>query len=735
MPTCLRPLALAISFLAVFGMGKALYGQDSSGGSVAPASVLAAHQDWTLRVSGSDMKAREKAIKYGQQAGAAYDSGNFSRAASLYVQELQLETRHKVRPDIFLQLGNSFEKQGDFNDAYDAYILMTPPSVPENRVLMPPLREDKATQAAQMLLDHIQYYGIARLDSDQAFLTLARILRHFDKVSEAQAFEEEARIRKEAEEAFDASLNSGASWMANCEAEAQVFDRENRPELAAAMRAYGQAHEGEFSSGTVGSQANQSALSLILQGLAVGMSGTMMARNAGPPSPQRVPMESRGPVQPNMPVRQTAPSQAGTARVSPNVPGERAPTPIIPTPMPNYPPAAPSNGRSYPTPPQGSNTPSNTGTAPNAPNGRTPATGPTTPSPNYPPPTPGSNTPPNTSAGIAGGSASYAPGTPTGFCNPGDGLGNTCSGSSQPPAPNNVQSPPNGGWVNGDRPNSGGPLLSSANLSPAPNVSNAVPTGQPSVDASAEDTSDLSGDNQMAANSDSGNPSAGSTASDASTAAGSDWADPLTDPDASPDTELAPNPSPQEIAGALDAGISNSGETSATPVATVAGSDSWDAFSSASPTDFDLSSNNVPPDGTTNSTPDAADAQIDAAMGNATTIKETLSTEVGEGQTFLSTNEASSTLTDQGIGAVGAVAHQLNHIVNDLESAVQTGDVTPEQINAGVLALPGMLQDPLVPDTVKSIQGDVGKFQNDANYALKQVHSVSCLFFYTSSCQ
>jgi hypothetical protein len=259
--------------------------------------------------------------------------------------------------------------------------------------------------------------------------------------------------------------------------------------------------------------------------------------------------------------------------------------------------------------------------------------------------------------------------------------------------------------------------------------------GQPATEANAGDGSNSSGANQMAADSDSNNDSVGSTASGAATAAGSGWKDPLTDPGASPDTELAPNPSPQEIAGALDAGISNSGETSATPVATVAGSDSWDAFSSASPTVLNSSSNNTSPDGTTNSTPDAADAQIDAAMENAKTIRDTLATEVGEGQTILPTNEASETITGQGIGAVGAVAHQMNHTINDLESAQQGGDVTPEQINADSEALPSKLVYSLVPDSVKNIQEGLDKFQNSASYVTKQVHSVSCLFFYTSSCQ
>jgi hypothetical protein len=239
----------------------------------------------------------------------------------------------------------------------------------------------------------------------------------------------------------------------------------------------------------------------------------------------------------------------------------------------------------------------------------------------------------------------------------------------------------------------------------------------------------------MASVSDSGNDSVPSTANDDSTAGDSGWTDPLTDPSASSDTGLAPNPSPQEIASALDAGISNSGETSATPVATVADSGSWDAFSSASPTVFDPSSNNVSPDGTTASTPDAADAQIDLAMEKAKTIKETLGTEVGEGQTFLPTNEASETLTEQGIGAVGAVSHQLNHIVNNLDSARQSGDVTPEQINADLEALPSKLQVSLVPDTVRNIQEDLDKFQNGVNYVTKQIHSASCLFFYTSTCQ
>jgi tetratricopeptide (TPR) repeat protein len=711
---------------------------------VDPASVLAAHPDWALRASPSDTSALHQANQYGNQARAAYSRGNYDLAVPLFIKELQLDRRKKARPGHLLLLGNSFAKLGDFQNAYDAYILTTPERVPPNRNLMPRLPDDKGTQAAQALLDGIQNCS-AGCYLAPTYLGVAGILRHFGKTKEAQGFEEEARISQEAQDAFEASINSGASWMVNCETEAKVYDRENRPELAAAMRAYGEAHAAQFSNETVGSQANQSALSLILQGLAMGMSGAMMARNVGPPSPQRVPMESRGTVRPNMPVNQTTPSQPGTAYVSPNAPGERAPTPGSTTPVPNRP-VAPSTGRNYPPPTPGSNAPPNTSTAPNAPNERAPAAGPTTPAPNYPPPapssgrnypppTPGSNTPPNTSTGIAGASGRYAPGTPIGYCNPGDGLGNTCSGSSQPPASNNAQGPPTGGWVNGDRPNSGGPLLSSANLSPAPNVSNAVPTSQPSVDASAEDTSDLSGDNQMAANSDSNNDSGGGNpeASDAtpgSTGADSGWADPLTDPGAPSGGGVTANPSQQDIASTLDTGLSNSGETSATPVGTVADSGSWDAFSSGSPSPSpsDLSLDAVSPNGGAATVSDAADQQIDLDMQKAGAIDEGLSN-------VLPTNEASGDIRKQGVEAVGAMAHQMNHIVNDLNSALQNGNVAPEQINADTQALPIKLLEGSAPEWMKNIQEDSNRFQNGLNYVTKQVHSTSCLFFYTSSCQ
>jgi tetratricopeptide (TPR) repeat protein len=328
------------------------------------------HPEWLPISDGDARKNLHKANEDRNEGVKEYDQGRYDKAAELLQAALPLYQRQRPRNYVFIMLGDSFERLGDFDNAYDAYILATPSVVPANRVVIAGLPDDRARNAAQSLLDNIQLCAPC-LEQSRPYVGLAGIMRHFGRIAEAQAFEEEARIRKEADDAFHTHLNArpNDSLQSMCEDSAAVYERENRPALAEAVRAYAAQHEGDADS-SIGSQANQSTLSLILQGLAVGMSGAMMARNAVPPIPQHVPMESRVPVQPNVPARQTAPSQAGNGRVSPNVPGERAPIPITTIPMPNYPPAAPSNGRSYP-PPLGSNPPSNKGTAP--PNGRTPA--------------------------------------------------------------------------------------------------------------------------------------------------------------------------------------------------------------------------------------------------------------------------------------------------------------------------------------------------------------------------
>jgi tetratricopeptide (TPR) repeat protein len=268
------------------------FGQTPNSGmadqSGAPVAGARSHPEWLAVSDGDARKNLHKANENRNAGVAAYDQGKYDKAAALLQASLPLFQRQKLRQYVFVMLGDTFEKLGDFESAYDAYILASPSVVPSNRVVITGLPDERAREAAQSLLDSIQLC-VACLEQARPYLGLAGIMRHFGRIAEAQAFEEEARIRKEADNAFDAvpaGVYSNESLKAMCGAAAAVYERENRPALAEAERAYAAqaernadpaiaeaerayaaAHEGD----SIGSQANQTALFRILQALTNGM--------------------------------------------------------------------------------------------------------------------------------------------------------------------------------------------------------------------------------------------------------------------------------------------------------------------------------------------------------------------------------------------------------------------------------------------------------------------------------
>jgi hypothetical protein len=224
----------------------------------------------------------------------------------------------------------------------------------------------------------------------------------------------------------------------------------------------------------------------------------------------------------------------------------------------------------------------------------------------------------------------------------------------------------------------------------------------------------------------------------------SGWSDPLSNDTASSnegpasdDGRAYPVPTQEEIANTLNTGVSNSGEVSATPVATVADSSKWDQFSSSETSQFNYTSTSSSAASDTNGPAlDATDQQIDQGMLIAGKNKEALAQ-------ILPTNDISDNITDQGIAVEGAVAHQMNRVINDADSSgifstTSTGNAgSVEQINSDVVgftpaigntfanAIPGYKYATAIDQDVTSVQ----------SYVEKKVQWASCLFSFDPYCK
>jgi len=227
------------------------------------------------------------------------------------------------------------------------------------------------------------------------------------------------------------------------------------------------------------------------------------------------------------------------------------------------------------------------------------------------------------------------------------------------------------------------------------------------------------------------------------------WTDPLAADVASSNGELAsddggayPVSTQEEIANTLNTGVSNSGEVSATPVATVADSNNWNQFSSSSETPpSDSASASSPSTGSdTNAAgPDPTDHQIDRDMLIAGKDKDALAK-------ILPTNDISDNITDQGIAVEGAVAHQINHVINDADSSGIFSTTSPssgaslEQMNSDLVGFTPAIGNTFanaIPGYkyANAIDQDLTNLGNPVEKVEKKVHSFLCQFSLDPYCK
>jgi hypothetical protein len=224
----------------------------------------------------------------------------------------------------------------------------------------------------------------------------------------------------------------------------------------------------------------------------------------------------------------------------------------------------------------------------------------------------------------------------------------------------------------------------------------------------------------------------------------SGWSDPLSADSvsssggpASDDGRTYP-PTQEEIANALSIGVSNSGEASATTVATVANASDWGQFSS-SPTS---------PSTSASASPSAVGSEVNAVATDATDDQidnaiRKVKAEKGALSNILSSNEASEKITDQGIEVYGSVAHQMNHVINDADSSGifstswSGNGASTEQIDSDVAGFGPAIGNALgnaIPGYkyLNAINQDLTNLQSSVT---KKVESISCLFSFDPYCR
>jgi hypothetical protein len=211
---------------------------------------------------------------------------------------------------------------------------------------------------------------------------------------------------------------------------------------------------------------------------------------------------------------------------------------------------------------------------------------------------------------------------------------------------------------------------------------------------------------------------------------------------ASDDGSAYPVPTQQEIANTLNTGVSNSGEVSATPIATVADSNNWNQFSSSSETSPSNSTSASSPStgsDTNAPAPDATDQQIDRDMLIAGKDKDALAK-------ILPTNDISDNITDQGIAVEGAVAHQINHVINDADSSGFFSTASPgsgasvEQMNSDLVGFTPAIGNTFanaIPGYkyANALDQDVTNLRNSVEKVEKKAQSFLCLFSFDPYCK
>ena len=212
----------------------------------------------------------------------------------------------------------------------------------------------------------------------------------------------------------------------------------------------------------------------------------------------------------------------------------------------------------------------------------------------------------------------------------------------------------------------------------------------------------------------------------------SGWSDPASPDVVTHETEPAPSqptaelasPNVAEVTQTLNDGtaVAAATEVSPTPVAQVADASDWDQFIAAQPRT--PSNDTMPPPPDERPQPDATDEQIDRGMLIAGKEKDALSK-------MLPHNDISDAIMDNGIKIIGSEAHQMNHVLNDLDGALR-GDVPVEKINSDIEGFGPALTDPLIPDSVKTLDRELTKFKDTVT---KKVNSISCMFSFDPYCK
>jgi hypothetical protein len=185
-----------------------------------------------LFIAGASARS-DAAIKY-SEARDTFDHGDYKKAARMFED---LIAKSGPGPDTMhleeSQLAAAYVMLGQFDKAYDWLVRIPKPNMRDPQFVEAggSFDSDKARQAVQSLLDQIALWGCTE-SHYYNYLALAGIMKHLGRDSEAQAFSEEARINKEAYDAYvlirKKQNNSGRA----ADAAAAVYERENRPTCA-----------------------------------------------------------------------------------------------------------------------------------------------------------------------------------------------------------------------------------------------------------------------------------------------------------------------------------------------------------------------------------------------------------------------------------------------------------------------------------------------------------------------
>jgi len=195
----------------------------------------------TCATKTGDWRGNDKSYaKQRNAADRAFQEAKYHKALVEYLQSLASKEAGGFS-EVYFKLGETYAMLGNFDKAYACLMESGPAKVPANRVMAAGIDGEQARQAAQLLLDTIQlntprypYWTFPE------YLALAALFRHAGHASQAQSYEQEGRINRDAANAWDAALSEGgkrANLAAADRAAIEVYERSNRPEPAEILRA------------------------------------------------------------------------------------------------------------------------------------------------------------------------------------------------------------------------------------------------------------------------------------------------------------------------------------------------------------------------------------------------------------------------------------------------------------------------------------------------------------------